>query len=548
MNPTRARFLRLTLGLLAAAGGVFFAASCAKHETTVEAGNRTGTFHLGNYAEPGDLDPHTNNSLAAAAVTTSLFEGLLRLDHDGKTVRPGVAERWEVSPDGLTYTFHLRANAQWSNGDPVTADDFVAAFRRFLEPKLGCEGVNLIFPIAGARDYLEGRTKDFASVGIRAPDPRTFVARLTYRTPFFLGVFADDHLMPLHQPSLDKFNGRDQRGAKWTQPGNLISNGPFVLKEWSPHTAIEVRKNPRYWDAARVKLNAIRYYPIEDASAEEHAYRAGQLHATYVLPYSKLATYLQQRAPELKMFPILRTDYVSFATTKPPFNDARVRQAFSLAIDRDRLIASVLKGRGDPAFSFVRPGVGGYSFPPFLKFDAAEAKRLLAEAGFPDGRGFPTVEYTLSSRAEDVLLLGQALQQMWQQTLGVKVTLAPTEHKVWLDILRAKSFAFTSDNWNMTFDDPSDLLALAVTGDPNNDCGWSNAEYDAAFAAIAPAPDEAARRAAIAKCEQIMAAEAPYAPVFFGIRAHLVHPSVTGWQDNPLQRIDWTAVALGSSP
>jgi oligopeptide transport system substrate-binding protein len=547
MKLTRSRFLGLGLGAFAA-GGALFLAACSKHETTVEAGNRTGTLHFGGYAEPTDLDPHINNSLATAWIVTALYEGLVRRSDDGKGVRPGAAESWDISADGLTYTFRLRANAQWSNGEPVTADDFVAAFRRFLEPKLGCEGVNVIFPIVGARDYLEGRNKDFSSVGIRAPDARTLEVKLQYRTPYFLGVFADDHLMPLHQPSLDQYKGRDARGGKWTEPGNLISNGPFVLKDWQPHVAIEVRKNPRYWDAERVKLNAIRYYPIEDAATEERAFRAGQLHVTYVLPYSKLGTYLQQQSPELKTFPILRTDYVSFATTKPPFNDARVRRAFSLAIDRDRLVATVLKGRGDAAGGFVRPGVGGYTFPPFLKFDADEAKKLLAEAGFPGGRGFPTIEYTLSSRAEDVLLLGQALQQMWQQTLGVKVTLAPTEHKVWLDILRNKSFAFTSDNWNMTFDDPSDMLALAVSGDPNNDCGWSNAEYDATFAAIASAPDDATRRAAIAKCEQIMAAEAPYAPIFFGTRAHLVHPSVVGWRDTPLQRIDWTAVSLKAAP
>jgi oligopeptide transport system substrate-binding protein len=520
------------------------AAGCSRRETAVESGNRTGTFHVGNFAEPSDLDPHINNSLSNGWITSSLFEGLLRLSNDGTTVRPGVAEKWTVSEDGLVYTFHLRADATWSNGDPVTADDFLAAFRRFLEPKLGCEGVNLVCPIAGARDYLEGRNKDFSSVGVRAIDPRTFEARLKYRTPYFLGVFADDHLMPLHQPSLDKFKGRDQRGGQWTRPGNLISNGPFVLKDWQPHFALTVEKNPRYWDAARVKLNAIRYYPIEDAAAEEHAYRAGQLHATYTLPYAKLAGYMQQQAPELKTFSILRTDYVTFATQKKPFDDPRVRRAFSLAIDRDRLTASVLKGRGEPATNFARPGIGGYTVPATFKYDPAEAKKLLAEAGFPEGRGFPSIEYTLSSRAEDTLLLAQALQQMWQQTLGVKVTLAPTEFKVWLDILRNKSFAFTSDNWNMTFNDPSDMLALAVTADPNNDAGWTHPAYDAVFAKIAPAPDDIARRAAIARCEEILGQEVPYAPIYHSVRAHLVHPSVQGWRDNLLQRIDWTAVSL----
>jgi oligopeptide transport system substrate-binding protein len=529
----------LALGALAIAG-------CARHETAVEAGYRTAVLHVGNSAEPPDLDPHTSNAANTGWICDALFERLVRLASDGVAIQPGVAEKWEISPDGLTYTFHLRASALWSNGDTITAGDFLAAFRRFLEPKLGCEAVNLTFPIVGARDFAEGRSKDFSAVGVKAPDSHTIVIQLQFRAPYFLTVLTDAHFSPLHQPSLDRFNAREQRGGKWTQPGNLISNGPFVLQSWQPNTVLVVRKNPRYWDADRVRLQEIRFYPIDDVGAEEHAFRTGQLHVTYTLPFNKLAAYAQRHAPELRTAPVLRTDFVTFATQRPPFNDARVRRAFALAIDRERLAATVLKGRGTPAFSYVRPGTGGYSFPPFSRYDPGEAKKLLREAGFPDGAGFPAVEYTLGSRSEDVLLLGQALQQMWQQTLGVKVTLAPTEFKVWLDLLRAKSFAITADEWNMGFNDPADMLAMGVTGDPNNDAGWSDPRYDAAFAAVQRAPDEAARRAAIASCEQLIADEAPYAPVFFTIRAHLVAPGVVGWQENALQTIDWTALSLAA--
>jgi oligopeptide transport system substrate-binding protein len=536
--------MMLRLPLFSALGAALFLASCAKHETAVDAGLRTQTLHLGNSAEPPDLDPHTNNASAVDLICTALFEGLVRLESDGVSIRPGVAERWEISPDGLTYTFHLRADAKWSNGDAVTADDFFAAFRRFLEPKLGCEGVSLINALAGARDYVEGRNKDFASVGVKAPDPRTLVLQLQYRAPYFLTVVSDSHLSPLHQPSLDRFNGRDQRGGKWTQPGNLVSNGPFVLKEWLPNQVVAVAKNPRYWDAGRVKLNEIRFYPIEDGASEERAYRTGQLHVTYSLPFNKLAAYSQRQAPELRLSPTLRADYVTFSTQRPPFNDARVRRAFALAIDREQLAATILKGRGTPAYSFVPAGAGGYTLPPFSRYDPVEAKKLLREAGFPDGAGFPTVEYTLNSRNEDVLTLAQALQQMWQQTLGVKVTLAPTEFKVWLDLLRTKSFAMTADTWSMGFNDPAEMLPLAVTGDPNNDAGWSNARYDAAFPFVNTAPNDAARREAIIACEKIIAEEAPYAPVFKELRAQLMHPSVRGWIGTPLQRVDWTAISL----
>lgn len=539
------RPFRLPLGP-GLAFALLFAAGCARHETAVETGARTQTLHVGNNAEPSDLDPHTNNSMAVALIGNALFEGLVRLAGDGTTVRPGVAERWEISSDGLAYTFHLRANAQWSNGDPVTADDIVAGFRRILEPKLGCEGVNVTFPIVGARDFLEGRSKDFASVGVKAPDPRTVRITLRYRTPHYLTVLADAHLVPLHQPSLDRFNGRTERRSKWTQPGNLIGNGPFVLKEWRPNVAITVVRNPRYWNNAATSLAEIRFYPIEDLAVEERAYRSGQLHVTFGLPFSKLESYQQRKAPELRLTPILNTNFVSFSTQKPPFNDARVRRAFSLAIDREQLATAVLKGRGAPAFTYVRPGTGGYDLGTFFRFDPGEARRELQAAGFPGGAGFPVLEYTLGGRTEDILIIAQALQRMWQEHLGIKVQLAPTEFKVWLDILRNKSFALTADGWNMGINDPIEMLALGVTGDPNNDAGWSNADYDAAFARIEKAPDNDARRAAMVDCERILSEEAPYAPVYFSNRAQLVHPSVRGWQANAVQYIDWTALSLAA--
>lgn len=519
-------------------------ASCARHETAVESGIRTQTLHLGNNAEPPDLDPHTSNSSTTGLIGMALNEGLVRAASDGVTIQPGVAERWEISEDGLNYTFHLRDNARWSNGDRVTAADFVAAFRRFLEPKLGCETANITFPIVGARDFVEGRSRDFGTVGVAAPDDRTVAIRLRFRAPYFLQVLHGSHLVPLYGPMLDRFDGREKRGGRWTQPGNMVTNGPFMLKEWKPDTVVVVAKNPHYWNAAHVRLNEVHFYPTEDSGTEERAFRTGQLHVTFTIPFSKLSAYAERHAPELRSTPLLRTDFITFGTAKPPFNDPRVRRAFSLAIDRERLTASVLKGRGDAAFTYVRPGAGGYALPRMARFDADEAKRLLAEAGFPGGAGFPAVDLTLGNRSEEIQTYGQALQQMWRQTLGVQVGLAPTEQKVWLDILRNKSFAITTDNWNMGVNDPSEMLALGVTNDPNNDAGWSSPRYDAAFARVAAAPDEAARRDAIVECERLIAEEVPYAPVFFAVRNNLVHPSVKGWKANAVQWIDWTAVSL----
>lgn len=530
------------LALVVALGCGF--AGCAPRETAVDAGIRTRTLLIGNSAEPPDLDPQTNNSAAVSWICSALYEGLVRLDNDGVTLHPGVAHAWEISPDGLHYTFHLRADAVWSNGEPVTADDFLASFQRFMNPRVACEAVNYTYPIVGARDYAEGRNPDFASVGIAAPDARTLTIHLRFRAPYFLTVLTDAHFSPVYGPALDRFGGREQRGTKWTEPGNLISNGPFTLSEWQPNVVVAVTKNPRYWNAAAVKLNAIHFLPIEDAGTEERAYRSGQLHITYTLPYNKLATYFNRHTPELVTTPVLQSNYITFGTAQPPFDDVRVRRAFSLAIDRATLMRTVLKGQGEPAYTYVRPGTGGYALPPISRFDPAEAQRLLAEAGYPGGTGFPATEFIINSRAEDKLTYGQALQEMWKQVLGVQVSIVPTEFKVWLDILRNRSFTVTNDGWNMAINDPTDLLALGVTGDPNNDAGWSDPRYDRAFAAIESAPDDDERSAAIRECERLIGEGVPYAPVYFGNRNQLVHPAVRGWQGNPLQNIDWTALSL----
>jgi len=517
---------------------------CAPRESAVEAGIRSQTLHIGNNAEPPDLDPHTNNSLVVSFILSALNEGLVGLANDGSTIKPGLAERWEISPDGLRYTFHLRPNAKWSNGEAVTAHDYVAGIRRFLNPLVTCEAVNIAFPITGARDFAESRSSDFASVGVTAPDARTVEIRLDFRAPYFLSALADTHLVPLYQPMLDEFDGHQKRGGKWTLPGNLISNGPFTLEAWEPNVAMIVVKNPHYWQADQIALSAVHFHPIEDGGGEERAFRAGQLHVTFSVPTSKLKIYLADEPAALRSGPILRSDFIAFNTTKAPFDNPLVRRAFSLAIDRDRLVSSVLQGQGSSAYTFTPAFSGGYDLPPLARYDPATAQQLMAEAGYPGGEGFPPVEFTLSSRDQAKLTWGQALQQMWKETLGVELNLAPTEFKVWLDILRNQSHLLTTSNWNLSVDDPTDMLALGLSTNPNNDAYWKNPRFDAAFDAINQAATKKARRDAIIACERLIHEEAPWAPIFFTTRNQLVHPSVQGWQGNPLQIIDWTALSL----
>ncbi len=536
---TRHLALAFTLSLGASIG-------CAPRETAVSSGNRTQTIHLGITADPPDLDPHTNVSTAVSLIGSSLNEGLVGLANDGATIKPGLAKSWAISPDGLVYTFNLREDAAWSNGEPLVAADYVAGIHRFLNPQLAAESVNITFPIVGAQDYAEGRQTDPSSIGVVAPDPHTVIIRFRFRAPYLLSLLADSHLVPLYGPMLDKFIGRTQRGGRWTLPGNFISNGPFTLTAWQPNVVVTVAKNTHYWNADAVSLNKINFYPIEDAGTEERAFRAGQLHVTQKLPTSKLSVYAAKPDGVLRTTPILRADFIAFNTTQAPFDDVRVRQAFALAIDRERLMSSVLKGQGVPAYTFTPPTAGGYDLLPLARYDVTAARHLLTAAGYPGGAGFPPVELLLSSKDEAKLTLGQALQEMWKVSLGIEIKIAPTEFKVWLDHLRNRSHLFTTSNWSLGVNDPIDTLALAVSHNPNNDAYWVNPAYDAAFAAINQAPDNQARRATILECERLIHAEAPWAPLFVTTRNQLVHPSVQGWQGNPLQTIDWTTLSLRS--
>ena len=534
----------LSFSQLTAVSAALVLAGCARRETSVDAGNRTQTLHAVVSREPGTLDPH----FAGGDVThiiDALFEGLVTLADDSVTIRPGVAERWEISPDGLIYTFHLRANARWSNGDPVTAADFLESFLRFLDPRLRSPFVNDVFMIAGAADYAEGRNPDPTSVGLRAPDARTFVITLAHRSPYLLLRLTEREIRPVHMPSVDRFGGRVQRGAPWDKPGNLVGNGPFLLTQWQPNAVLVVTKNPHYWDAARVRLNEIRFYPIADVTTAERAYRAGQLHLSPVPP-SKRAVYRDQPATALHTVTQLGTRLLRLQTIRTPFFDARLRRAFSLALDRERLVSSVLAGFGVPAHSQTMPGTGGYEPPKLITYDPVEARRLLAEAGYAGGAGFPRLELLISGNDGETVALAEAMQQMWRRELGVDVRILSNEGTVFLDSVRSGNFQISLSNWRYDLNDPVDQLLLGVSSYPSNQTGWKNAAYDRAFARSEAAATVAERRAAFDQMETLLASEMPFIPLFHGANAVLVHPSVQGWRDNGMSYIDWRELWLAA--
>ena len=524
---------------------MFFLGSCTRRETAVSEGLRTQTLHFANDGEPDSLDPHVIIGTAASKIAAALFEGLVNIANDGVTILPGVAERWEKSADETIYTFHLRPDAKWSNGDVVEAKDFVESFRRILEPTLGGPTPNVLFPIVGAQAYhTSERSRDFSAVGVRASDARTLVVKLESRTPYFLFRLANVPTYPVHLRSVDRFKGHKQRAPAWTKPGNLVSNGPFYLTSWEPEHSVIVQKNPHYWDRARVRLREIRFYPFPDKSTEERAFRSGQLHITDDVPVTKRVVYRDRHAPEFRDTPLADTEIIIFNTTKPPFNVAPVRRAFSMAIDRQAIVGGVLGGFAAPARTLTPAGMGGYQPAHGVDFDPAGARRLLAEAGFPGGAKFPVVEWNLPGNNSVLTRVAEAVQEMWRKELGITVNLSTTEWNVLRDNRRTKNFQISYIGFDFWISDPVDLIEIATSHYPGNYAGFASKAYDRAFKDSEVATTDAERYAAFDAMENLIVTEAPYVPLYHPKSVRLVHTAVRGWRANPINRIDWRELWL----
>ena len=521
--------------LLPAVLGLLLSAGCARRETPVEAGNHAQILHQGIATEPQDLDPHLLQFQSHFNVLMALGEGLVGYDpHDMHPV-PGVAERWEISMDGLVYTFHLRANAKWSNSDAVTAHDFAFSARRILSPALGSPFRYYYDDVRGAKEYSAATAPEFSTVGVRALDDRTLRIELAHPTPYFLFLLGNWSWYPVHRATVEKYGRFDQPFTDWSKPGRFVGNGPFTLADWKPGQVIIVKRNPLYWDAARVRLSEIHFHCIESSDTEERAFRSGQLHITENVPGSKLRDYAAQQPSPLKVAPIFSTYAYALKVTRPPFDDARVRRAFSLALDRDRIAASQVASGIQPARSFVPP-VGGYTYAgeAALRFDPAEARRLLAAAGYPEGRGFPAVELATNTSVLHKEI-GEIVQQMWQKNLGVSVGIATKESKVFFQERILKQYQLSRTSWIGDYPDPFGFLTVYLSDGGQNTTGYANPEYDRLALTAARTLDEATRLARYREAETLLLRDAPMIPVFYDTGRHLVSPAVQGRFPNLLE-------------
>jgi oligopeptide transport system substrate-binding protein len=520
--------MRLFFVALLTACALFTSEVFAKRETPAEAGLRSHTLLLGNGAEPRDLDPHVVIAYTDYNVLVALFEGLTVLDEATSRPLPGMAERWDISNDGLVYTFHLRGNARWSNGDPVTADDFVFSMERILSPLLASEYAYMLAPIKGAEDYTAGKIKNFSDVGVRALDPHTLQLTLARPTPYLLALAAHQSWFPVHKATILKFGQAHQRGTRWTRPENFVSNGPFTLETWEPDQRIVVKKYPHHHDAAQNKIEQVVFFPIGDPAVEERNFRTGQLHATYSVPVSRIAPYRTQSPSPLRIEALLETNYFRFNITKPPFNDPRVRRALSLAIDRAAIVRSVMQDTRLPAATLVPPNTAGYNSAPRTATDFAAARQLLAEAGFAGGKGFPKTEIQYSTPVIDPRVV-EAIQEMWRRELGIEVVLAGLEYRVHIDNQHILAFQISASRWIGDYNDPSTFTDLMTSQSGNNDTGWKNPTYDKLVDTAARERDETERFALLQKAEMLLLDDAPIAPIFFGTRTYLIRTEVKGW-------------------
>lgn len=533
MRPTLPRLFRPFL-----AGGLLLFAAAAATPTATGAPK---ILHVNIGVDPQSLDPQIMTGVPEFRISRALNEGLVRMDGNTKIV-PALARSWEVSADKRIYTFHLRPEARWSDGRPVTAQDFVRSYRRLLTPTLGAEYAGRAYPIVGAEDFHRGKITDFALTGVKALDGHTLQIHLREPATFFLYFLTEPEFSPVPLAVIEKHGNAYGPGNRWTDEGNYVGNGPFVLKSARNGQKIVVARSPTYWDRARVPLDEIHFYPVQNPTDEERMFRAGQLHITNTVPNTKIAAYRAKNPAELRIDPYAGSYFYIFNVKRAPFDDVRVRRAFALAIDRETLVARVTLAGERPAYNLVPPGLLGYENTAGFRADVATARQLLAAAGFPGGKGLPPIELLYNTQ-DNHRAIAEAIQQMWRKNLGAEVTLANQEWKVFLDAL-SKSHAFQIARAGWLTAEPHAHLERWGTGDASNYAQWSNPDYDRLLGEAVAAPTDADRHDRYRQMEKILNDEMPVCPLYFSTLPRLVSTKVRGFRTNLNDSFPWQEVDL----
>lgn len=531
-----------TLSLLVACGGGSGGEGSNRGETRVDEGIRLGVAHIGNAAEPAALDPHITTGVSESYIIQALFEGLVVKNPETLEPEPGVAESWDISADGRTYTFHLRNDAKWSNGDPMTAEDFRWSWERALAPELGSQYNYMFFSIVNAQEFATGALTDFSQVGVRVIDDYTLEVQLREPAPYFLQLLDHHSTYPVHRATIEAFGSPTDRLSQWARVGSHVGNGPFKLAEWQINSHVRVEKSDTYWDADTTQLNAIVFYPVDSQTTEERMFRDGQLHHTYDVPLDKVPVYLAEQPELIHISPYLGTYFYNINTTRKPLDDVRVRRALAMSIDRELLAETVTQGIYTPGYSVVPPGTVGYEPPKLFDYDPEGARQLLAEAGYPGGQGFPsfTILYNTLEQHQKIAV---AIQQMWRQELGINVQIQNQEWQVYLNSQNLMDYDVVRRGWIGDYVDPNSFLDLFITDGGNNHTGFSNARYDEIILREAPlTQDRDARYALYREAEELLMDYMPILPIYVYQSKHLHDPRLQGMPFNIMDSRNWKYV------
>ncbi|HVU07152.1 MAG TPA: peptide ABC transporter substrate-binding protein [Verrucomicrobiae bacterium] len=487
-----------------------------------------------NQAEPETLDPALLTGIPEMRIAMGLFEGLTRLDPKTAQPIPGLAQSWDISPSGKIYTFHLRTNLVWSTGEPITADDVVYSWIRTLAPATASDYAGQLFYVKNAEDFNAGKIKDASLVGIHALDNFTVQVELNAPTPFFLDICAMPMAYVVPRRAIEKY------GDRWLVAKPPPVSGPYELAYWKLNDKVRLKKNPRYWDATNTQSDIIDILPIGSPSTAFDLYEQGKVDIIWdkeVVPAELLDALMKW--PDTHRFDYLATYWVSFNVTRKPFDDPRVRKAFALAVDRERIVKKITRGGERPTSHLIPDGTANYTSPDGLGYDPALAKELLAEAGYPDGKNFPHVEYIFNAPAgggtkihEDIAV---ELQQMWRDTLGINIGLRQVEWKVWLSATAHLDYDLGRGDWIGDYDDANTFLALFQSNSGNNRTGWKNSRYDTLVNEANEQTDLKKREELFQQAESIVIHdELPIIPLYIYAGINYYHTNISGIYQNIL--------------
>ncbi len=529
-------FLSLTLASLSFS-------SCSKTSRVAEA---TANKHLllANGSEPKALDPALVSAVGDANIMRALFEGLVANHPSSDTiVEPGVAESWSSNDEFTVWDFKLRKDAKWSNGDPVTAGDFIYSYHRMLHPELASPYASMLWFIKNAEEFNREEISDFSKVGLESSSDHDLRITLKNPAPFFLQVLKHTSWLPVHQPTIEKFGTMTDQFTLWQRPGNHVGNGPFKLDSWKINRSVEVTPNPHYWDRDIVKLKKISFFPIPNEYTEERAFSDNQVHNTYTVAPSLIPFY-QKHHPELiKIEPYAGSYFYRVNVNQKPLDDPKVRRALALAIDRKSIVEQVTLGGQIPATAFTPPSETGYSPDPRISHDPEEARRLLAEAGYPGGKGFPEINLTYNTQ-DSHRNIAVSIQDMWRRELGIgTINLLNQEWKVFQATIIDEKYDIARAGWIGDYTDPTTFLNMWRPGETNNNTGWANEVFAEALESASYLSDPNARFEKLREAENILMDDLPIIPLYWYTRVYLKHPDIVNWDplildNHPYKHID----------